>query len=87
MYHTDNIDQKVDLFYLKLRRCAQTIPQSTVYIQQHAKPWITPLVIHLITSIALCIEGKDFGKYNYLKIKVKNCVSFSSNSSSGYAPI
>ena len=67
-----SIDTKTECFHRILQDCfTLTIPSYEVEMSSHEKPWMTPLIKHLINQRWEAFRSRDFAKYNHFKTKVK----------------
>ena len=71
MYKTPDLNSKPALFYDCLRTCIDVIPRNEVILTPNDKPWISPLLKHLINQRWTAYRNKDFARYNHLKVKIK----------------
>lgn len=68
---TLTIDEKCDMFYEAIDEARTAIPCSYVEMSSHDKPWLTPLLKHLINCRYEAYRLGQFDKYNHLKEKIK----------------
>jgi len=69
--NSNDIDICVSHFYDIFYRALSSLPISFVKFTPRTKPWITPVVIHLINKRWKAYREKDFSLYNHYKFKVK----------------
>ena len=67
----ESLDTKCDIFYDMFRQAHDSIPYCYVEMTPWDKPWITPLLKHLINCRYEAFRSRQFGKYRHLKLKVK----------------
>ena len=65
--NTDCIDRKCSLFTNQITYCMKEFPVYYVPITDKDKPWITPLIKHLIQQRWEAYRSKRFPRYNELK--------------------
>ena len=66
-------EEKCSLFYSILFEVFhRTIPTYSVSFSSRDKPWITPLVKHLINCRWQAYRSRDFALYKHLKVKILN---------------
>ncbi len=67
------VDEKCEIFHTVLDLCiSETLPVIRVRSMELNKPWLTPIIKHLINQRWRAYREGDFSKYNFLKDKVKN---------------
>jgi hypothetical protein len=74
IYDSDvSVDDKCNFFNSRISECMKEIPISYIPTSTKDKPWITPLIKHLIHKRWYAFRCRDFLKYNNLKklIKIK----------------
>ena len=67
----ETLEVKCDLFYDFIREAYKTIPCNYVEMSSKDKPWITPLLKHLINCRFEAYRLGQFDKYRHYKSKVK----------------
>ena len=67
VYKTDDVDNKVALFYDILNYCLSCIPKTLVYMTPRDKPWMSPHLKLLINLRWNAFRIRDFPEYNRLK--------------------
>lgn len=72
MSNFNSIDECVAYLYEQFYAAMSVIPVSYVRITSATKPWITPVVIHLINKRWQAFKDKNFILYNHYKCKVKS---------------
>ena len=75
IYSMDNVDDKIAFFYICLRNCMRIIPSHTVVLTNKDKPWITPLLKHLINLRWNAYRSKNYNLYRHYRYKIKNEIS------------
>ena len=68
---SNDVDICVTRFYDIFHRALSTLPVSFVKFTPKTKPWITPVVIHLINKRWKAYRDKNFPLYNHYKFKIK----------------
>ena len=68
MYVDDCVGKFYDFYLLLL----SVIPVSYVRLTRTTKPWIIPVVIHLINKRWHAFRSKNFALYNHYKITTKS---------------
>ena len=71
----DNVDDKMAFFYICLRNCMRIIPSHTVVLTNKDKPWITPLLKHLINLRWNAYRSTNYNLYRHYRYKIKNEIS------------
>ena len=66
-----SLDQKCSSFNKFITDALQAIPFTYVELNSYEKPWMTPLLKLLINLRYEAFRSKHFGKFCYLKMKVK----------------
>lgn len=67
-----SIDEKCSIFHEVINLCIkESIPRTVISFVKGEKPWVTPLIKHLIDKRWAAYRSRDFVTYNYLKFKVK----------------
>lgn len=67
-----SIDEKCSIFHEVINLCIkETIPCTTTQFVRGGKPWLTPLIKHLVDQRWAAFRNRDFARFNYLKMKVK----------------
>ena len=70
--HEGSLDDKFRYFYFLLFEAFyRTIPVHTVKFSSRDKPWITPLVKHLINCRWKAYRCRNFSLFNHLKEKIR----------------
>ena len=73
LYSKDlTIDEKCDAFYDAIDDAFTVIPHNYVEMSSRDKPWMTPILKHMINCRYDAFRNRDFGKYNHLKEKIKS---------------
>lgn len=72
VYRENDIDKKLNIFYDILKDSLSTIPKTTVSMTSRDKPWMSPLLKHLITLRWNAYRARNFNVYNHLKSKIKS---------------
>ena len=75
IYSMDNVDDKMAFFYICLCNCMRIIPSHTVVLANKDKPWITPLLKHLINLRWNAYRSKNYNLYRHYRYKIKNEIS------------
>ena len=77
MYHLshDDFEAKCSFFYENFHNARSSIPCTVVEMKNSDKPWVTPLLKHMINKRFQAYRSKDFSLYNHLKVKVKKEIS------------
>ena len=66
-----SIDEKCAIFHEVINMCIkESIPCITMQSNQSDKPWITPLIKHLVNQRWIAYRCRDFIRYKFLKRKV-----------------
>ncbi|MEL7309267.1 MAG: endonuclease/exonuclease/phosphatase family protein, partial [Pseudomonadota bacterium] len=65
------VDELCQVFYEHLDVAMSFVPSSYVMLSTSDKPWITPLLKHLINERWKAFRGKDWRLYQHYKDKVK----------------
>lgn len=74
-YRSDaDIQEKTDVFYDWLDEEIGKLPTFYVELQSNDKPWISPLVKHLLMCKYQAFHEKNFPLYRHLKRKVQNMI-------------
>jgi len=71
IYQTNNINEKVSIFYNVLIDCLNVIPRKHIPTSKNDKPWMTAILKSMITQRWNAYRRRDFERYEALKIKVK----------------
>jgi len=71
----DDLEAKCAFFYEAFYNAINSLPCTVVEMKVSDKPWVTPLLKHLINKRFLAYRNKDFSLYNHLKVKVKKEIS------------
>lgn len=66
-----SVDEKCDIFYEAVNESLSAIPTNYVEMSARDKPWVTPLLKHLINCRYEAYRHGQFDKYNHLKGKIK----------------
>ena len=66
-----NIQEKCDWFYEVINMCLREIPYRFVEMSINDKPWVTPILKHLINLRYEAYRARNFVLYNHFKTKVK----------------
>ena len=68
----DSLDLRVENFHKILHSSfSSTIPSNEVLMTPQDKPWMTPLIKHLINQRWEAYRSRNFAKYHHFKEKVK----------------
>ena len=67
----DDLEAKCSFFYDNFNHARSSIPCAVVEMKISDKPWMTPVLKHLINQRFQAYRNKDFSLYNHLKAKVK----------------
>lgn len=65
------VDEKCDIFYEAIDKALSVIPCNYVEMSTRDKPWLTPLLKHLINCRYDAYRLGQFDKYNHFKEKIK----------------
>ena len=71
-YSCKNVEDKCKLFYEYLENALRAIPQNEVVLTDTDAPWMTPLVKLLIDRRWDAFRKRNWGLYNFLKVKVRS---------------
>ena len=66
-----NVQEKTNIFYQWVNEASATLPVVYVEILSTDKPWLTPLVKHLINCKFEAYRSKNFALFKHFKSKVK----------------
>lgn len=67
-----SVDEKCIIFHEVINLCVkQTVPVVVVKFSGDEKPWLTPVIKHLINLRWAAFRDRDFVKYNFFKAKVR----------------
>ena len=69
----NDLEAKTEHFHNTLQTCfTMTVPSYEIQMTSHEKPWMTPLIKHLINQRWEAYRSHDFPRYHHLKAKVKS---------------
>lgn len=71
LYEANNIQDKCDIFYNLLQPAINSIPSTTIRLNDSDKPWITPLCKMLIQLRWNAFRHRNFTLYEHYKLKCK----------------
>ena len=72
MYHSKtDINEKCRFFYDKIAQAKECLLVHYVPMTESEKPWMTPSLKLLIHQRFVAYRSRNYGLYNYLKVKVK----------------
>jgi hypothetical protein len=67
-----SVDEKCVIFHEVVGLCVKdAVPVNVVNLSRNDKPWLTPVIRHLINLRWAAFRDRDFVKYNVFKAKVK----------------
>ena len=70
-YRSDySLDQKCEHFYQIIDEAMDQLPFTYVEMSEKDKPWMTPMLKHLINQRFAAYREKDFGRYSHYKTNV-----------------
>jgi len=69
-YSTDNVDEKIKIFYDIINEQVVKIPKTKVKMKSNDSPWITPTLKSLICKRWRAYKQNNFPKYDHYKNKV-----------------
>jgi hypothetical protein len=75
LLNVSNLNSKCNILVENLHICLNNIPQHTVNMTSRDKPWITPILKHLINERWKAFREGNMQKYNFLKCKVKLAIA------------
>ena len=75
VYRACSVDEKLELFYNKLKASCRLIPSTTITMSTKEKPRMTTKLKSLINARWYAFRMKDFGMYNHYKLKIKKKIS------------
>jgi hypothetical protein len=72
-YYTDQtVQTKCDIFYSTIDEALNEIPFTYVEMTEKDKPWITPLLKHLINCRYQAFHERNFRLFNHFKYKIRS---------------
>jgi hypothetical protein len=77
--HCSSVNDSVTYFYENFYSAMSVIPVSFVKFTNKTKPWVTPVLVHLINKRWTAYREKNFRLYNHYKYKVKKEIIKSKN--------
>ena len=71
----DCVEKKCEIFYEVIQDALLMIPHTIVQMSPNDKPWMTPILKHLINCRFQAYRAGQFDKYNHYKKKIKRGIN------------
>lgn len=68
----ESLETKCEIFYEKIEKALSVIPCHFIQMTPRDKPWVTPILKHLINCRYEAYRNRQMEKYEHYKTKVKN---------------
>ena len=75
LYCSNSADTKCELFHSILSQAMRTIPTYNISLTSKDKPWITPLIKHLINKRWSAFRSRNYETYLRLKLLIRSKIT------------